>query len=325
MHNCNFMIKNQCTYSNIAPVLLIFFNRPNTLKKVFEMVKNAKPSVLLLYQDGPRDAKPDDKIKIEHCRRIVEDVDWPCKIYKYYQDKNVGCDPSEYLAQKWAFSIVDKCIVLEDDDVPSLSFFDFMTEMLIKYENEDRISIISGMNHFEVSNIKEDYLFTKNCSIWGWASWKRVIDAWDTNYSELLELGEKQFTKKYKSVYPMKILVKAIKNHIKSGKHHYETILIYNSIVNNQLTIVPAKNLILNIGNCPEGGTHSSTSIKRLPRAIQKLFLMKTYDFDLQNYQKEIIEDTKYSKRVYALMGWSSPLVRLSRKIEVGIKSLWIK
>ena len=35
-----------------------------------------------------------------------------------YQTKNQGCDPSEYLSQKWAFSIVDKCIVLEDDDVP---------------------------------------------------------------------------------------------------------------------------------------------------------------------------------------------------------------
>ena len=42
--------------------------------------------------------------------------------------------PETMEAQKWAFSIVDKCIVLEDDDVPSQSFFPFCKEMLDRYE-----------------------------------------------------------------------------------------------------------------------------------------------------------------------------------------------
>ena len=57
------------------------------------------------------------------CREVVADIDWECDVRQMYQERNFGCDPSEYISQKWAFSLADKCIVLEDDDVPSQSFF----------------------------------------------------------------------------------------------------------------------------------------------------------------------------------------------------------
>ena len=36
-----------------VPVLILFFNRPQQLSQVFEQVRNARPSKLFLYQDGP--------------------------------------------------------------------------------------------------------------------------------------------------------------------------------------------------------------------------------------------------------------------------------
>ena len=133
-------------------VLLLFFNRADTFRQVFEAVKEARPSKLFLYQDGPRGER--DMAGIEACRAIVSDenIDWECEVHRMYQEKNYGCDPSEYISQKWAFSIVDKCMVLEDDDVPSQSFFPFCKEMLDKYENDERISMISGFNTAETSN-----------------------------------------------------------------------------------------------------------------------------------------------------------------------------
>ena len=104
-------------------VLILFFNRPEPLAKVFEQVRKARPAKLFLYQDGPRGER--DLPGIEACRQVVDRIDWECEVHRLYQEKNYGCDPSEYLSQKWAFSMVEKCIVLEDDDVPSLSFFPF--------------------------------------------------------------------------------------------------------------------------------------------------------------------------------------------------------
>ena len=114
-------------------VLIIFFVRDDTLKKVFESVKAARPSKLLLWQDGPRENRPDDIQGIQKCRKIVEDIDWDCEVYKNYHDQNMGCDPSTFYADKWAFSLVDKCIILEDDQAPVQSFYPYCKELLDKY------------------------------------------------------------------------------------------------------------------------------------------------------------------------------------------------
>lgn len=42
------------SYSCSVPVLMIFFNRPDSFKQVFEKVREAKPKTLILAQDGPR-------------------------------------------------------------------------------------------------------------------------------------------------------------------------------------------------------------------------------------------------------------------------------
>lgn len=41
-------------YKTDIAVLILFFNRPECLEKVFEAVREARPSRLFLYQDGPR-------------------------------------------------------------------------------------------------------------------------------------------------------------------------------------------------------------------------------------------------------------------------------
>ena len=123
-------------------VLLIFFTRHKQFKQVFEQVKKARPSELFLYQDGPRLDHPDDMENIKKCREIANDIDWKCKIHRFYQTKNIGVDPSGYIADTWAFSQTNKCIVLEDDVVPSVSFFSFCKIMLDKYENDERIMLI---------------------------------------------------------------------------------------------------------------------------------------------------------------------------------------
>lgn len=167
-----------------VPVLILFFNRPEPLSQVFDQVKAARPSTLFLYQDGPRNEK--DLKGILACREIVDKIDWDCEVHRKYQEQNFGCDPSEFISQKWAFSIVDKCIVLEDDDVPSVSFFAFCKEMLDRYEQDTRITMIAGFNNEETTaDIPYDYFFSSTFSIWGWASWKRVVDQWDEHYTFL--------------------------------------------------------------------------------------------------------------------------------------------
>ena len=53
-------------------VLCIFFARPDQFAKSFERVRKVRPRVLLLWQDGPRDGRPDDIENIAKCRKIAE-------------------------------------------------------------------------------------------------------------------------------------------------------------------------------------------------------------------------------------------------------------
>ena len=50
-----------------VPVLILFFNRPALLEKVFDAVKRARPSKLYLFQDGARAGRPDD---VENIQKI---------------------------------------------------------------------------------------------------------------------------------------------------------------------------------------------------------------------------------------------------------------
>ena len=61
-------------------VLILFFNRPDHLAKVFEEVRKARPARLFLYQDGPRGER--DMPGIEACRKVVADINWECEVHR---------------------------------------------------------------------------------------------------------------------------------------------------------------------------------------------------------------------------------------------------
>lgn len=304
---------------NDVPVLLIFFSRPGCFAQVFEQVKKARPSKLFLYQDGPREGNQKDIEGIRKCREIAEDIDWECEVHKLYQEKNFGCDPSEFIAQKWAFSYVDRCIILEDDDVPSQSFFPFCTELLERYKDDERINMICGMNNLEKWESPYSYLFTETGSIWGWATWKRVVDTWEGDYAFLTPGYDRD-----KLVDSLKMLGIYTEHRIKtweankaSGVEHYETILGVGQYVNSRLNIVPTKNMIVNIGNTPEGSTHSMGSLDVIPRGLRRIYTMKSYEIEFPlKHPKYMINDVEYQKQLFRVMGTGHPMIQMWRKIE---------
>lgn len=298
-------------------VLILFFNRPETLRPVFAAVREAKPARLFLYQDGPRDER--DAAGIRACRDIVENVDWPCDVRRFYQEKNVGCDPSEYISQKWAFSLTDRCIVLEDDDVPTPSFFSFCMEMLERYADDERIGMVAGFNPDEKTpDVGDDsYFFTTNFSIWGWASWRRVIDTWDADYAFLdrpttvarLEalIRERRLRRDF---LPM------CRAHRASGKAYYETIFHAALLLNNQLAVVPRVNMVSNLGVSADS-THFAGSVATLPRGYRRIFTMGRHDLSFPlHHPADVVDHVAFRRRVYRTMAWGHPWVKAWRSVE---------
>lgn len=292
-----------------TPVMMLFFNRPNSLKKVFEAVKEARPEKLFLVQDGARIGKGDEGL-IEQCRKVVSDIDWDCEVYRNYSEENMGCGMRMYSGISWCFESVDRLIILEDDCVPNQSFFQFCDEILEKYKNDERINMISGMNHMGVyENTQYSYMFAKTGSCWGWATWRR---AWkNVEYAmpfmedeEALRLISGAVTPKGYGDYLVKLGKERYKEYKSGNKLSAWTYQHGMSIhLNSQLIIVPTKNLITNVG-LTENSTHAVSSLKKLPHATQKLFMMKTYSLEFPlKHPKYMIENVEYAKQVGKILG----------------------
>lgn len=300
-----------------VPVLVLFFNRPEPLAVLFEQIKKARPSKLLLYQDGPR--SDGDLPGIEACRRLLENIDWECEVHTNYQTVNAGCDPSEYNSQKWAFSLVDKCVFFDDDDVPAISFFSFCKELLDRYENDTRIAMITATNYDEITDgVPYDYFFTSHACINGWATWKRVVDQWDDeSYSFLSdEFNSEAMAKSVKERKFRKNFMEVCRQHRNRGKAYYESLLQASLILDTGLCIVPTRNLLRNQGALP-GSTHVSGNNLQLPKGLRKLFAMKYYEIDHPlRHPRYIMELPGYRDRVYKVLGYNHPWLKVLSSFE---------
>ena len=297
-------------------VLLLFFNRPEPFRQVFAQVKKARPSRLFLYQDGPRNEK--DVPGIKECQEIASQIDWECDVHRRYLEVNEGCDPSEYRSQKWAFSMADKVVVLEDDDVPSVTFFRFCKEMLDRYEHDKRIMMIAGFNtDEETKDVSDDYFFTSAFSVWGWASWRRVADLWDPDYSYMKdEHTVRQLRRLIRERRLRPDLLKMFRYQSRSGKECYETIFWASLILNFGLSIMPAKNMVSNVGLTADA-THYTSALKTMPRRLRRIFTMKRYDLDFPlRHPRFVAEVSGYNSRLYKLLTWGHPWRKVCYSLE---------
>ena len=105
---------------------------------------------------------------------------------KNFFDNNIGLRKNAELGLSYVFNSEEKAIILEDDTLPSISFFQFCDDLLKRYENNKKVSMITGSN-FKTQitlNLKDDYFFSKYPCFWGWATWK---DRWDILFDNKMQ------------------------------------------------------------------------------------------------------------------------------------------
>lgn len=311
------------------PVLMIFFTRPSTLEKVFEKVKEARPSKLFLACDGPREDNERDNLAIEQCKKIVENIDWECEVYKRYSDVNLGCGKGPASAISWALSIVDRIVILEDDCVPDQTFFPYMQELLERYKNDERIGMISGLNHLKDWDCGGDsYCFVKTGAIWGWGTWNRVWKNYDYSVSDinkqhLVRLMQNNISNK--TISKNKINRWTIANKkVEAGEKISYWDVQFGFLMDrfSYLGIVPKHNLICNIG-VGEGSTHADgLYFKEWKRGRLHYIPTKSIESPL-SHPKYIVYDRKYDYVVNKTFLEQSVFRIWFGKIKRGLKRIF--
>lgn len=233
-----------------TPLAFIIFNRPGTTERVFEVIRHARPVKLLVIADGPRQDRPGEEEKCAAARAIIHRVDWPCEVLKNYSEINLGCRKRVASGLDWVFSNVEEAIILEDDCLPDPCFFPFCEELLERYRNDTRISMIGGSNfQFGHRRTNYSYYFSRYNHIWGWASWRR---SW-RNYN--VEMNLWPLMRDTRFLYEILGNSRAVNFWRENYDRTYQGLIdswdlqwTFNCWIHRQLCILPATNLVKNIG-----------------------------------------------------------------------------
>lgn len=241
-----------------TPILLITFSRPDTTKHVFEAIRDYKPEKLYVFSDGPRQEKyATDSPMINETRSLFDDIDWDCEVIKKFNTANQGCGAGVSGAINWAFETTDRLIILEDDCLPSQSFFPFCDQLLEKYQDDQRVMHIAGTRWNEEFQIKGDknYFFSRYGHIWGWATWKRAWESYDFQIKAWPEFSQTEALNKILDNYfPLIKRWEYMFNDVyhQQAKHTWDYQWQFAIFKNNGLCITPVNNLITNIGDVGE-------------------------------------------------------------------------
>jgi hypothetical protein len=232
------------------PILFLVFNRLDTTKQVFEMIRKASPSRFYVASDGPRDNQTDEKEKVEEVREyILKSVDWSCEVKTLFRENNFGCGKAVSGAITWFFENVEQGIILEDDCLPSLGFFDYCAELLEKYKDNNKVYHIAGHNPLTILESEETYYFARIQHCWGWASWRRAWKQYSYNIDDLdkfIAQGKIKeiFNRRCDQKYWLDIFRQMEKHEIDTWDYQWT----YAILKNNGICINPTGNMVKNIG-----------------------------------------------------------------------------
>ena len=283
-------------------VLFLVFNRLDTTKQVFEAIRQAKPPRLYVAADGARANKEGEADKVQAVRDyIMQNIDWKCEVRTLFREENLGCKYAVSGAITWFFENEEQGIILEDDCLPSQSFFLFCEELLERYKDDMRVGQITGDN-FQ-NGIKRgdgDYYFSVHNHIWGWATWRDRWKEYDVSLAgmEDVEFLWQVFNDTDEKKYWEKIFYKMKNNQIDTWDYQW-SFALWNV---KMLTITPNINLVKNIGFGVDA-THTKLETK--------FSNLKTSNIIVSSHPRKVVRNYEADRYIFLLSKPSNVVVRI--------------
>lgn len=237
-----------------SAVLVIIFNREACARQLLAAVGQARPTRLYLAADAPRSHVASDP---SGCARTWDTartaIDWPCEVHALRPPANFG--PARFIphAIDWFLAREERGIILEEDCIPHPDFFPFCDELLARYAADERVAMISGCQFVPQGWPcgGASYAFVRLAQIWGWATWRRAWRNYDFEMRAWPEaraggLLERTFRRAGDRRHWRKNFDRA--HAIDSWDYQW----CFARWRHAQVGIVPARNLISNIGFSPD-------------------------------------------------------------------------
>jgi len=230
------------------PLIVICYKRPELTKKILAQVFKFKKENIYIFCDAA--SNPESWGLVEETRRVIMEFGKIAKIKTLFNRQNSGCGMAVKTALDWFFSENRNGVILEDDTFPSLSFFGFMEENLLKYKDDSSVASVTGFcpwPDFFRPNVP--VLKSKYFSMWGWGTWARVWKDYKLNVDDILAAQwslaiRRACDSDNENEFWQNVLVKIKNKEIDTWDYQF----FFQSWAQNQVHIRPPNNLVQNLG-----------------------------------------------------------------------------
>ena len=293
----------------LSPIVLFVYNRPwHTQQTIEALQKNdlALQSDLIIYSDAPKNES--GKRAVQDVRRYIKGVEEGFKTISIVErDENWGLANSIIDGVTSIVNEFGRIIVLEDDLVTSPFFLRYMNEALDFYQDDDRVISIHGWMWPHKNQNNFSPFFLKGADCWGWATWQRGWDLFDSDGEKMLSIlnAEPLAIRKIFDFNGEVQYIKMLEQQI-AGKNDSWAIRWYASaFLNEKLTLHPGISLVQNIGNDSSGTHCSTTDLFKVPLAETSIDIKNIPVNEDINMRKEAEEYYKNIQPSFLQRGFS--------------------
>ena len=229
-----------------TPVLLLVYNRPDQTEQILDRLKTLDVSNVYVSADGPKNTL--DLQKTDAVKQVLKKYDRLVQKSRI-SESNLGCKEGVLAGIDWFFEHVEEGVILEDDCLPSEHFFQFVNDLLGRYRNTQKVTMISGNNPLGSWQTQGGHFFSRIGHIWGWATWKSRWQEFNPNLPELrkFELSngfEREFGPTDFAQSRTELTRKSLDGKIDTWDYQWNAHLL----MSGGLAAIPERNLVENIG-----------------------------------------------------------------------------
>lgn len=281
-----------------VPVLLLTYRKAEFLSEIFEMIEKYAPSKLYVSINNFKGIN--DFFDVKKVKKIIKGTSFPFEVELIPYEKHQRINDVFQKTIDYVFSIEKSLIILEDDIIPSLSFFHFCESMLLKHQSNKEIGCINGCNLNAVNQKDISFLSGISFPYWGWATWKEKWDNyrednfyWNNRKNEILN----QISEPHREFFTNCFDANSVNFNVWDMQWNLSL------MAQGQKTIFPGENLTTNKGFLKKATTtkHKSTIFGNLPmkEISSHEHVVKNDKMIVAQYEKRVIQLVEEMNRVY--------------------------
>ena len=285
-------------------ISIFLFRREDYLRKIFIEINNQKLVRDIFCFIDFDENNPEIQAKLSLL--VIELCSSNKRLKIITRDKNYGSGGNLNKGLDEVFQTYSRCIVLEDDTIPNQEFFDYSCSVLERYENDQRIGVITGSNYGcrFYPQFSNDIGFSRTMTLWGWAIWK---DRWQAYRSIGVETYKSQMLRNSiwinTPIISRPYLSQVFLQHFGNPEAAWDIPLVMYLLLTNRLCVFPSKNLVENAGISDGKGVHPIVPYKKIEAEA---------NFSITKYPEDIFLDSFYEDLLSMFqaksLGWVNPI-----------------